>query len=51
MQGILLKRVQLQSVTRQLTDKGQRQLAYEIAVCVCDADGRQTDKERLFWRI
>lgn len=49
MQGILLKRVQLQSVTRQLTDKGQRQLAYEIAVC--DADGRQTDKERLFWRI
>ena len=47
-QDVLLKRVQLQSATRALTDSGQRQLAYEMAVCVCDADGRQTDAERRF---
>jgi uncharacterized protein (DUF697 family) len=47
-QDVLLKRVQLASATSALTDKGQRQLAYEMAVCVCDADGRQTDAERQF---
>ena len=47
-QDVLLKRVQLQSATSALTDSGQRQLAYEMAVCVCDADGRQTDAERRF---
>lgn len=47
-QDVLLKRVQLQSATSTLTDSGQRQLAYEMAVCVCDADGRQTDAERQF---
>ena len=47
-QDVLLKRVQLQSATSALTDSGQRQLAYEMAVCVCDADGRQTDSERRF---
>ena len=47
-QDVLLKRVQLQSATSALTDSGQRQLAYEMAVCVCDADGRQTDAERQF---
>ena len=47
-QDVLLKRVLLQSATSALTDSGQRQLAYEMAVCVCDADGRQTDAERRF---
>lgn len=47
-QDVLLKRVQLQSATAALTDSGQRQLAYEMAVCVCDSDGRQTDAERSF---
>jgi uncharacterized protein (DUF697 family)/tellurite resistance protein len=47
-QDVLLKRVQLQSATSVLTDNGQRQLAYEMAVCVCDADGRQTDAEKRF---
>ena len=47
-QDVLLKRVQLQSATSALTDSGQRLLAYEMAVCVCDADGRQNDAERKF---
>jgi uncharacterized protein (DUF697 family) len=33
---------------QKLTDPGHRQLAYEMAVCVCDADGQQTDAERSF---
>jgi hypothetical protein len=33
-----------------LTDGGQRQLAYEMAVCVCDADGRQTAPSSVSWR-
>jgi uncharacterized protein (DUF697 family) len=40
--------VQISTATSQLTEPGQRQLAYEMAVCVCDADGRQTDAERRF---
>ncbi len=47
-QDVLLKRVQLSAATSALNDPGQRQLAYEMAVCVCDADGRQTDAERGF---
>jgi uncharacterized protein (DUF697 family)/tellurite resistance protein len=47
-QDVLLKRVTVQSAVAALGDAGQRQLAYEMAVCVCDADGRQTDAERRF---
>ena len=47
-QDVLLKRVDLASAAAQLTDPGQRQLAYEMAVCVCDADGALTDAERTF---
>ncbi len=47
-QDVLLKRVTLESHVAALTDPGQRQLAYEMAVCVCDADGRQTEAERRF---
>lgn len=45
---VLLKRTDLGSAAGALTDAGHRQLAYEMAVCVCDADGRTTDAERRF---
>ena len=47
-QDVLLKRVSLRDAASSLEDSGQRQLAYEMAVCVCDADGRQSDAERVF---
>jgi len=47
-QDVLLKRVSLSSATAALTDQDHRQLAYEMAVCVCDADGRQSESERRF---
>ena len=37
-QDVLLKRVSLEAVAAALVDPGERQLAYEMAVCVCDAD-------------
>jgi uncharacterized protein (DUF697 family)/tellurite resistance protein len=47
-QEVLLNRVDLASVARSLTDPAHRQLAYELAVCVCDADGSSNDSERRF---
>lgn len=47
-QDVLLKRVSIEAATAALTEPGQRQLAYEMAVCVCDADGRQSGPERHF---
>jgi len=47
-QDVLLKRATMQSAVAALGDTGQRQLAYEMAVCICDADGRQIDAERRF---
>ena len=47
-QDVLLKRVSLAESARQLTDPGEKHLAYEMAVGVCDADGRMTDDERRF---
>ena len=47
-QDVLLKRLTLQTVVSTLTDHGQRQFAYEMAVCVCDADGRLSAAERRF---
>lgn len=47
-QDVLLKRVTLADAASHLTDQGQRQLAYEMAVCVCDADGRQNAAETSF---
>ncbi|MDP3812976.1 MAG: DUF533 domain-containing protein [Hydrogenophaga sp.] len=47
-QDVLLKRVSLADAVSGLEEPGQRQLAYEMAVCVCDADGRQSDAERVF---
>ncbi|MDP2164301.1 MAG: DUF533 domain-containing protein [Hydrogenophaga sp.] len=47
-QDVLLRRVSLADAAQRLTDPGQRQLAYEMAVCVCDADGRQSPAETGF---
>ncbi len=47
-QDVLLKRVTLDSAVAALTSMESRQLAYEMAVCVCDADGVQSDAERRF---
>ena len=47
-QDVLLQRVQVEAAAAGLTDAGQRSLAYEMAVCVCDADGRQSEAEREF---
>ncbi len=47
-QDVLLKRVGLTDAVAGLKDAGQRQLAYEMAVCVCDADGRQSAAEVAF---
>jgi uncharacterized protein (DUF697 family)/tellurite resistance protein len=47
-QDVLLKRISLEAATATLQDPGERQLAYEMAVCVCDADGRQSEAEQRF---
>ncbi|MEC5213146.1 uncharacterized protein (DUF697 family)/tellurite resistance protein [Polaromonas sp. CG_9.5] len=47
-QDVLLKRLDMAGMVQQLTDPGHRQLAYEMAVSVCDADGQQTAAERSF---
>lgn len=47
-QDVLLKRLPLLTVTAMLADTGQRQFAYEMALCVCEADGRLADAERRF---
>jgi uncharacterized protein (DUF697 family) len=47
-QDVLLKRISLDAAAAALTDPGERQLAYEMAVCVCDADGRQSEAEQRF---
>lgn len=47
-QDVLFKRVKLADAVQTLTDLGQRQFAYEMAVCVCDADGVQSAAEQRF---
>ena len=47
-QRVLLKQVTLAQATAPLQSPELRQLAYEMAVCVCDADGAQTDAEQTF---
>lgn len=47
-QDVLMKRVGLTEVAAQLQGDDARQLAYEMAVCVCDADGTQSEAERKF---
>ncbi|MBY6203481.1 DUF533 domain-containing protein [Halomonas denitrificans] len=47
-QDVLLNRTTLAEATAVLEEDGEKHLAYEIAVGVCDADGRMTDAERSF---
>ena len=47
---VLLKRVSLDQVAAALSSPEARHLAFEMAVCVCDADGAQSDAERAFLR-
>ncbi|RZI92596.1 MAG: GTPase [Variovorax sp.] len=47
-QDVLMKRVSLADVTAQLAGSEAKQLAYEMAVCVCDADGAHSEAERAF---
>lgn len=47
-QDMLMKRVTLADVLPSLSSEPARQLAYEMAVCVCDADGAQSAAERAF---
>ena len=47
-QDVLMKRVSLPAVVAELQSSEARQLGYEMAVCVCDADGAQSEAERKF---
>ncbi|WP_315127802.1 TerB family tellurite resistance protein [Comamonas antarctica] len=47
-QDVLLRRVKLDDVLARLGSTEARQLAYEMAVCVCDADGQTSPKEEAF---
>jgi uncharacterized protein (DUF697 family)/tellurite resistance protein len=47
-QDVLMKRITLAGLLPALQDESARQLAYEMAVCVCDADGAQSPAEREF---
>lgn len=47
-QDVLFKRTSLEAAARQLQSEESRQLAYEMAVCVCDADGSTSDRELAF---
>ncbi|KQP36206.1 YcjF family protein [Pseudorhodoferax sp. Leaf274] len=47
-QDVLMKRVQLDGIAAALPGADARQLAYEMAVCVCDADGVHSPAELRF---
>lgn len=47
-QDVLLKRTNVQAAAAALHETDHRQLAYEMAVCVCDVDGRQSPAEAQF---
>lgn len=47
-QDVLLQKTSLEDAAAQLQDGGEKHLAYELAVGVCDADGRTTQAERAF---
>jgi len=47
-QDVLLKRVSMPAAAAMLTTSEARQLAFEMAVCVCDADGVQSPPEKQF---
>ena len=45
---MLLRKPDLAAVAAAITQPEQRQFAYEMAVCVCDADGATSPAEREF---
>jgi uncharacterized protein (DUF697 family)/tellurite resistance protein len=47
-QEVLLRKPDLATVAAAITQPDQRQFAYEMAVCVCDADGATSPAEREF---
>ena len=47
-QQVLLKQVSLQDTAAVLVEQEHRQLAYEMATCVCDSDGPMTVLEKEF---
>src|SRR5688500_8544929 len=47
-QSVLLKRVDVSQAAAALTDPMHKQLAYEMAVCVCDADAVASEAEQKF---
>lgn len=47
-QDVLRQRTTLAREAARLSSPAERQLAYEMAVCVCDADGVATAEERAF---
>lgn len=47
-QKVLLRQISLEELTAGLAEKQTRQLAYEMAVCVCEADGKLSDLEKQF---
>lgn len=47
-QSVLLKRVNVSQAAASLSDPTHKQLAYEMAVCVCDADAVASDAEQKF---
>jgi uncharacterized protein (DUF697 family)/tellurite resistance protein len=49
-QDVLLKRIDLTQAAAALTDSAHKQLAYEMAVCVCDADAVASPAEQKFLR-
>lgn len=47
-QDVLLERVSVEDAVAALDGPGERHLAYEMAVGVCEADGRLVESERVF---
>lgn len=47
-QDVLLKRASVAQAAAALSDPAHRQLAYEMAVCVCEADGQRSAAEAAF---
>lgn len=47
-QDVLMKRVDLAAAVDRLGTPEARQLAYEMAVCICDADGAHSEAESAF---
>lgn len=47
-QDVLMKRASLDAAVSGLSTMEAKKLTFELAVCVCDADGLQSDAERAF---